>query len=150
VALGGAGLDNLQHVLPYLAGLLAGINALPDASIPVIVDDGASLGMVGAETLLEGLLVVIGALDKRLASHVVLHILLGRVESSVVAAARGGMDETTGDTFDEERVVDLKLDSVLKGLVAFLEHGVEAFCLGHSSREAVENETVHRCENPGQ
>ena len=48
----GLALDDVEHVLPDLAGLLAGVDALPDADLLVVVDDGGGLLVVGAEALL--------------------------------------------------------------------------------------------------
>lgn len=47
------------------------------------------------------------------------------------------MDETTGDAGDEEAVVDLEFDGVLKFLVGGFEHLVETFGLGDGSWETV-------------
>lgn len=138
----GALFDDLQHALPYLAGLLARVNALPDARLLVVADHRGGLGVVGAETLLQGLGVVVGALDEGLAGDVVLHVLLGRVERAVIAAPGGRVNETAGDALDEERVVDLELDGVLQGLTPLLQHGIETLGLGDSAREAVENKPV--------
>lgn len=103
--------------------------------------------MVGTETLLEGVGVVVAALDERLAGNVVLHVLLGRVEGCVVGSAGGGVDETAGDAGDEEAVVNLELDGVLELTLALLEHGVEALGLGDGTGEAVKDETVEGKEN---
>lgn len=51
------------------------------------------------------------------------------------------MDQTTGDTADEEVVVDQELYGVLDLLVLLLEHSVELLGLGNSSRETVEDES---------
>lgn len=52
------------------------------------------------------------------------------------------MDQTAGNTRDEELVVDLELDSVLKGLLRGVEHAVELLGLGDRSWEAVEDEAA--------
>jgi hypothetical protein len=97
--------------------------------------------VVGGETLLEGGGVVIGALDERLARHVILHVLLGRVEGGVVGAARGRVDEAARDAGHEEGVVDLELDRVLELLVAGFEHRVQALGLDYRAGEAIEDES---------
>lgn len=134
------GVEDLEHVLPDLAGLLGGVETLPDTGLLVVADDGSRLGVVGSEALLEGLRVVVGALDEGLASDVILHILLGRVEGAVVGASGSGVDEAAGNAGDEQGVVDLQLDSVLKLLVARLEHSIESLSLGDCTGEAVEDE----------
>lgn len=139
----GAFLHNLQHALPHLARLLASVEATPDTILLVVTNDRGGLGVVGTKTLLEGVGVVVGALNQGLTGDVVLHIHLGRVEGTVVATAGGGVDETTGDALDEERVVDLKFYGMLEGLVALLKHGVKALGLGNGTREAVEDEAGH-------
>jgi len=136
------GVEDLEHVLPDLAGLLGGIETLPDTGLLVVADDGSRLGVVGSKALLEGLRVVVGALDKGLASDVILHVLLGRVEGAVVGASGSGVDEAAGNAGDEQGVVDLQLDSVLKLLVARLEHSIESLSLGDCTGEAVEDEAV--------
>ena len=50
------------------------------------------------------------------------------------------MDETTGDTRHQERVVDLELDGMLERLLAHSEHVIELFGLGNGSRESIEDE----------
>ena len=134
-------LENAENVLPDGTRFLASVDSGPDTGLAVVVDNGGSLEVIGAETLLEGVGVVIRALNKGLASDVVLHVVLGRVEGGVVRAAGRGVNETTGDASDEKRVVDLELDSVLELLVARRKHLVEAFGLGNSARESVKDET---------
>lgn len=133
-------LEDTKDALPHSSGLLAGVNASPDVGLLVVRDDGRSLVVVGGQTLLEGGLVVVSTLDKGLASNVVGHGLLGRVEDLVVRAAGSGVDETTGDTRDKQLVVDAELNGVLERLLAGLEHVVEALGLGDSARETVEDE----------
>jgi hypothetical protein len=133
-------LEDAQDVLPHSSGLLAGVDASPDVGLLVVGDDGRGLVVVGGQTLGEGGLVVVGTLDEGLAGDVVGHGLLGRVEDLVVRAAGGGVDETAGDTRDEQAVVDAELDGVLERLLAGLEHVVEALGLGNGAREAVEDE----------
>lgn len=133
-------LEDAQDVLPHSSGLLAGINTSPDVGLLVVVDDGGGLVVVGGQTLGEGGLVVIGTLDEGLASDVVGHGLLGRVEDLVVRTTGSGVNETTGDTGDEQAVVDAELNGVLERLLTGLEHGVEALGLGDGTREAVKDE----------
>lgn len=141
-SLGLVAIKDGQQRLPDLAGLLAGVNGLPDAGVLVVADDGRRLLVVGLEALAEGLGVVVGALDEGLASDVVLHGLLGGVEGQVVRTAGGGVDETARDARDEQGVVDLELHRVLQGEVALAEHGVETLGLGNGAGEAVEDEAV--------
>lgn len=133
-------LEDVKHALPDLARLLRGVDLLPDAGVAVVVNDGASLLVVGTETLAESALVVVRALDERLAGDVVDHVGLRGVEDLVVRAAGGGVHETASDTGDEELVGDLELDGVLERLGLGLEHAVELDGLGNSAREAIEDE----------
>lgn len=133
-------LENVKHALPDLARLLRGVNLLPDAGVAVVVNDGASLLVVGTETLAESALVVVGALNKRLAGDVVDHVGLRGVEDLVVRATGGGVDETASDTGDEKLVSDLELDGVLERLGLGLEHAVELDGLGNGARETIEDE----------
>ena len=57
-------------------------------------------------------------------------------------AARRRVHETASDTRHKERVVDLKLNSVLEGLVVALEHAIELLGLNDCSWETVKNEAV--------
>lgn len=98
--------------------------------------------MVSRQTLSQSISVIIGTLDQGLASDIVGHVALGRVEDLVVRAAGGGVDETTGDTGDEESVVDLEFDGVLELLLTGEKHFVEALGLSDGSGEAIEDETV--------
>ena len=134
-------LEDVEHALPDLARLLRGVDLLPDAGLTVVVNDGAGLLVVGTKTLAESALVVVGALDERLAGDVVDHVGLGGVEDLVVRAARGGVHETASDTGNEKLVGDLELDGVLERLGLGLQHAVELDSLGNSARETIEDET---------
>jgi hypothetical protein len=119
---------------------LRSVDLLPDASVAVVVDNGAGLLVVGTEALAESALVVVRALDERLAGNVIDHGGLRGVEDLVVRAAGGGVHETASDTGDKKLVGDLELNSVLEGLRFGLEHAVELDSLGNSAREAIEDE----------
>jgi len=137
-------LEDVQHALPDLTRLLRGVDLLPDAGVAVVVDDGAGLLVVGTKALAESALVIVGALDERLAGNVVDHVSLRGVEDLVVRAARGGVHETTGDTGDKKLVGDLELDGVLQRLRLGLKHAVELDSLGNGAREAIKDE-AGRC-----
>lgn len=103
--------------------------------------------MVGAKTLLERLCIIIGALDERLASHIVLHLELGGVEDLVVGATGGGMDKTAGDACHKKSIVNLKLDGMLEGLAGRSEHLVELLSLSDCSWETIEDKTASGVSN---
>jgi hypothetical protein len=63
------------------------------------------------------------------------------LELLVVRSTRLGVDESAGDSGDEESVGDLELDGVVDGLVLRGEHGTELLGLGDSSGETVEDES---------
>lgn len=130
-----------QQALPNLAGLLAGVDGLPDARLLVVAHDRGSLLVVGGEALLEGFGIVVGPLDQGLARDVVGHGLLWRVEGQVVAPARGRVHQPARDARHQQGVVDLQLHSVLKLLVALPQHLIEALGLRHGTGEAVEDES---------
>lgn len=75
---------DLEHVLPDLSRFLAGVEAAPDTGLLVVSYNRLGLLVVGNETLLEGIGVVVTSLDKRLAGNVILHVILGGVEGGVV------------------------------------------------------------------
>lgn len=77
-------LEDIEHGLPDLAGLLAGVNAGPDAGLLVVTGDGSSLLVVSSKTLLESIGVIVGTVDEGLASDIILHLLLGRAEDGVI------------------------------------------------------------------
>lgn len=138
-------MENTEEALPHLARFLAGINTPPDAGLFIIVSNWSGLGVVCHQTLVEGVDVVVGALDQRLASDVVLHILLGRVENLVVRPSRGGVDQTASNSCNQKGIVNLQLNSVLELLAALVKHVIQALSLGNSTRETVQDETV--CSN---
>lgn len=76
--------EDLEHRLPHLTRFLAGVEAAPDTCLLVVADDGLGLLVVGDEALLQSVGVVVASLDERLASDIVLHVVLGRVEGGVV------------------------------------------------------------------
>lgn len=59
----------------------------------------------------------------------------------MVASARGGVDESAGDSGDEEGVGDSELDGVVEGLVVGGQHAVELLGLSDGPRESVEDES---------
>jgi hypothetical protein len=77
-------IKNLEHVLPHLSRFLAGVEAAPDTGLLIVAHDRLGLLVVGNEALLESIGIVVTSLDKRLASNVILHVLLGGVEGGVV------------------------------------------------------------------
>lgn len=133
---------DLEQALPDLSGFLAGIDGFPDARLLVVRHDGGRLLVVRAEALLEGVGVVVGSLDQRLARHVIRHVGLGWVEDLVVGAAGRWVHEAAGDTGDEERVIYLELDGVLERFLRLLQHFVELLRLGDGSWETIEDETA--------
>jgi len=76
--------EDSEKALPHLARFLAGINTSPNASVLVIITDGGGLCVVGRETLLQGLSIVIRTLDQGLAGDIILHLILGGIEDLVV------------------------------------------------------------------
>lgn len=76
--------DDTEQAFPNLSWFLASINALPDVSLLVVSYDRGGLLMVGNEALLQSIGIVVGPLDQRLASDIIFHGLLGRIEDLVV------------------------------------------------------------------
>lgn len=98
--------------------------------------------MICAQSLAQCLSIIVGSLDERLSSDIVFHKLLWWVKDLVVGSARGRVDQSAGDSVDEELVVNLQLDGVFQRLVLSLQHFVEAFSLGDGSWEAIENKAA--------
>ena len=134
--------ENAEQALPHLAGLLAGVNAAPDAGLLVVLAHGGGLSVVGGQTLGQGFGVVIGTLDQGLAGDVVLHVGLRGVEDLVVRAAGGRVHQTASDTSHEQRVVNLQLNGVSELLLAHSKHVIQALGLRDGPRETIQNETV--------
>ena len=59
----------------------------------------------------------------------------------MVASAGSGVDQSTGDTGDEQSVGDTELDGVVQRLLALLKHAIQLGCLSNRSRETVKDET---------
>lgn len=132
----------LEDRAPNLLGVLCSINTTPNAGFLVVADDGGSLSMVSDQSPFEGLGVIIRTLDQKFAGDIVLHCLFGGVENLVVRSAGSRMDETAGDTVNEEFIVNLELDGVLQGGFAVLQHGVKTLGLGNGTGETVQNESI--------
>jgi hypothetical protein len=135
---------DLEQILPHPAGVLRSIHTAPDALLLVVFDDGGGLLVVSSQALLEGLDIVVGTLDQGLAGNIVLHVVLRRVEDAVVRAAGRGVDQTAGDTGDQQSVINLELDGVVQLLLLLGKHGIEALGLGDSPGESIKNEAKTR------
>lgn len=121
--------------------LLTSVNALPDAGILVVADNGSCLGVVGGETLLQGFGVIIGALNQGLASQVIRHGDLGRVEDLVVRAAGSRVHQSACDACYKERIIDLQLYCMLQFLVLLRQHFVKRLGLSNCAGKTVKDET---------
>jgi hypothetical protein len=54
------------------------------------------------------------------------------------------VDETTSDPGDEESIGDFKFNSVVERGFGSFQHGVQLGCLGNSSWETVQDESVYQ------
>ena len=54
------------------------------------------------------------------------------------------MDESAGNTGNEQSIVDLQFNGVVELLLAVVQHVVQTLGLGHGTRETVKNETASR------
>lgn len=63
--------------------------------------------MVGAQTLLQSICIIVGSLDQWLAGHVILHCLSGWIKDLVICASGSRVNEPAGDSGDEEGVIYL-------------------------------------------
>ncbi len=73
-----------QEALPNLTGFLASVDPFPDSGLLVVSNDRCGLLVVGDESLLESFGVVVGSLNQRLASNIILHIFLWGIENFVI------------------------------------------------------------------
>lgn len=127
-----------------MARLLAGINTPPDTGFPVVFHNRGGLVVVCPKTLLQGVGVVVGALDQRFTGDIVLHLLLGRVEDLVVRAARSRVDQAASNSGNQEGIIDLQLNGVLKLLLALGKHVIQTLSLGNGTRETIKDETIEK------
>jgi hypothetical protein len=77
-------LKDPEKTLPNLSRFLAGINALPDTCLLVISNDWCSLLMIGDQSLLQSISIIIRSLNQWLARNIIFHFVLRRVENLVV------------------------------------------------------------------
>lgn len=126
---------------PNQLGALGGIDTSPNTSLSVVIHDRDGLLVVRYQSLLEGLGVIVRSLDQGLTSRVIGHRLLGRVEFTVVRSTRSRVDESTGDSGDEQGVGNLELESSVELLVLGVKHGIKLLGLRDSSGETIEDET---------
>lgn len=131
-----------EHAGPDQLLILGSVDLGPETLLLVVIDDGNGLLVVGDETLLESLGVVVGALDEGLTGDVVLHGDLGGSELLVVGATGGDVDQATSDAGDEEVVIDGELDNGVQALLLVLQHGIQLLSLDNSAGESIENESV--------
>lgn len=139
-ALGEDGLDRV----PNNSWALRSVDGGPDSLLPVVVGDFGGLLVVCTQSLSQCLGVVVGSLDQGFTSNVVSHGLLWWGKLLVVRSSRSWVDQTTSDTRDEERVLDLELDGMVELLRLGVQHVVELLSLGCGSGEAVEDEARQR------
>jgi hypothetical protein len=66
---------------------------------------------------------------------------MGWLTFLVVRPSRGGVNESTGDSRDEESVGNSELDGVVQRSLGLSQHGIELGSLGHSSGESIKDET---------
>ena len=132
----------LQDVVPDLGWLLRGVDSAPDASLLVVLDNRLGLLVVGDQSLLQGVFVVVRSLNQRLAGDVVGHVLLRRVEQLVVGSATGWVDQSAGDSRHQQLVVDLQLHGALQRRFPLTQHAVQLLGLRDGSGETVQDEAV--------
>lgn len=133
--------ENAEDALPHGTWVFTGIDAGPDASVLVVSYYWACLIVICAQSLLQYLGVVVGSLDQRLAGDVVLHRFLGRVEDLVVGSTRGRMNQTAGDSINEQLILYLQFDGMFQRLVAGIKHVVETLGLGDCSWETIQDKS---------
>lgn len=137
-------LKDSKNALPDLARLLASINSAPDTGLLVVSNNRRGLSVVSGQSLLQCLGVVIRALDKRLPSDVVGHLLLRWVEDFVVGSSRARVDQSARYPRNKKTVINLEFDGMLQRLLAFAKHVIQSFSLSNCTREPVKDETVKR------
>ena len=86
---------------PHVLDGSISLNRLHQSLLTVVVDDRSGLVVILVQTLLEDLGVVILSLDQRLASDIVLTLLLRGVEHDVVGATASGVHSSAGNTLDQ-------------------------------------------------
>ncbi|KAH3668618.1 hypothetical protein OGAPHI_002372 [Ogataea philodendri] len=132
----------LQDIGPDGLWRLGSVDTRPDTGLLVVVDNWLGLLVVGDKSLLQSINVIVRSLDQWLASDVVLHLLLRRVEQLVVRSTGSWVDQSAGDTGNQQLVIDLELHSFLKRSLVGGQHLVELLGLRNGSWESVQNEPV--------
>jgi hypothetical protein len=67
-------------------------------------------------------LIIICSLGQGLSRDVILAFYLGRIEVNIVGATAGGVNNSTSDAFDEQLIVDRKVDDTVDCGVVLREH----------------------------
>lgn len=110
--------------------------------IAVVVQHWSGLLVELVQTGLQLLSGIVTTLHQRLASNVILALILGRVEVDIVGASGGSVDQATSDTLDQEIIVDAQVDHLVNGNTLLGQHGVQKLGLCHSSGETIQDETL--------
>ena len=96
--------------------------------------------MVGLKSGHQSVFVVVRSLVEVFTSDIILALNLGRIELGVVSSARGFVDSSTLDSFDENLIISLKLNSFINLLSFGLEDFVKLLSLYGGSWESIEED----------
>lgn len=118
-------LDDSHEIAPDSLWRLGGIKTRPDALVTVVIDDWSGLLMISLKSFAKSLLIVIGSTYQRLARDVVLSRLFRRLELFMISSATGRMNKTTTDASDQQGIVNVKLNSMIKLLFVLRHHFVQ-------------------------
>ena len=91
---------------------------------------------------LELVLGVVTSFDKGLAREIIDACDLGRVEKDIVTSSTGSVDQSSGDSLDENLVCDLEINDLVDTYALLGEQAVEYLRLIGGSGEAVEDEAT--------
>lgn len=130
-----SGSDLRPHVLDGSVSL----DRLHQSLLTVVVDDRSGLVVILVQTLLEDLGVVVLSLDQRLASDIVLTLLLRGVEHDVVGAAASGVHSSTGDALDQLLVGHVEGKNGVNLHSVGSKHLVELIIINDWWKKGVEN-----------
>ena len=111
--------------------------------LAVVADQGLGLLVIDLKALQDGFLLVVVALDQRLAGGVVLALDLGRIEFDMIGAAGGHMHTTAAHAIDDLAIRHIDFEHEVDRHAGIL-HGVG---LRNRARETVEHVAVS-CSRP--
>src|SRR5687767_3343495 len=101
------------------------LNSLKNAPLPVVGENWGGLPVIGGETVVHGLLIVVGAArEPGAAAGIADALSLGLLEPVVITLAAFGTGVAAGDALDQSAGIDPHLDHVVEPHALAAQHPV--------------------------